>query len=195
MSEKHEIPAFGSVFCPMNRREIVKAGLAGMLASLVPFFPAGKAFASTGGAWRVVFRNSHTGESFNGVYRVGNKYLPEAFDRLNYVLRDFRTGEIFPMDPRVIDLMSVIQKKTGQKQPLEVLSGYRSPKTNAGLRHESSGVAKNSFHMYGQALDMRLRGYSTRGLRNIAVNLKGGGVGYYPRSDFIHVDTGSVRSW
>ncbi|MCC6598934.1 MAG: DUF882 domain-containing protein [Alphaproteobacteria bacterium] len=191
-----EAPASGSKFDNMDRRKIIKMGLAGMLASVVPsFLSAGSANAATGGAWRVVFRNAHTGESFNGVYRVGDKYLPESFEKLNYVLRDFRTREVFPMDPRVIDLVSVIQKKTGQKQPLDVLSGYRSPKTNAGLRHNTSGVAKNSFHMYGQAIDIRLDGYSTRNLRNIAQGLKGGGVGYYPKSDFIHVDTGSVRTW
>ena len=178
----------------IDRRDILKLGLAGMLATVVPL-----GLPSTGHAarntWRVAFRHGHTGESFNGVYRVGDKYLPEAFERLNYVLRDFRTGEVFPMDPRVIDIISIVQKKAAQREPLEVLSGYRSPKTNAGLRRNTSGVAKNSFHMYGQAIDMHINGFRTQKLRDIARNLRAGGVGYYPRSDFIHVDTGSVRSW
>lgn len=178
----------------IDRREILKLGLAGTLASIVPLTFSSEANAARN-TWRVSFRHAHTGESFNGVYRVGDKYLPEAFERLNFVLRDFRTGEVFPMDPRVIDIMALVQRKAGQRRPLEILSGYRSPKTNANLRRASTGVAKNSFHMYGQALDMHIKGFSTRNLRNIAMNLRAGGVGYYPRSDFIHVDTGTVRSW
>ena len=178
----------------IDRREILKLGLAGTLASIVPLTLSSEAHAARN-TWRVAFRHAHTGESFNGVYRVGDKYLPEAFERLNFVLRDFRTGEVFPMDPRVIDIMSLVQRKAGQRRPLEILSGYRSPKTNANLRRASTGVAKNSFHMYGQALDMHIKGFSTRNLRNIAMNLKAGGVGYYPKSDFVHVDTGTVRSW
>jgi uncharacterized protein YcbK (DUF882 family) len=179
----------------IDRRRMLGLGVVGALASIIPLAFAKPAEAAANETWRVVFRHAHTGESFNGVYRVGNKYLPEAFERLNYVLRDFRTGEVFPMDPRVIDLMSIVQKKTKQKQPLEVYSGYRSPKTNGRLRHESSGVAKNSFHMYGQAVDFHIKGYSTRNLQKIALDMKSGGVGYYPKSDFVHMDTGSVRSW
>lgn len=179
----------------IDRRQVLRLGLAGMLASIVPFTFAGEAKAAAHDAWRVTFRNAHTGDSFNGVYRVGNKYLPDAFERLNYVLRDFRTGEIFPMDPRVIDLMAIVQRKAAQKRPINIFSGYRSPKTNSYLRHASTGVAKNSFHMYGQALDMHIDGYSTKKLRNIALDLRAGGVGYYPKSDFVHIDTGSVRSW
>jgi uncharacterized protein YcbK (DUF882 family) len=147
------------------------------------------------GAYKVSFRNAHTGDSFNGVYRVGNKYLPEAFDRINYVLRDFRTGEDYPIDPRSIDILYLVQRKTGRNAPLEVLSGYRSPRTNNMLRNASSGVARNSLHMTGQAIDFRMGGYSTMRLRDIAIDLRAGGVGYYPRSDFVHVDTGKVRHW
>lgn len=178
----------------IDRREILKLGLAGTLATIVPLTFSTEAHASRN-TWRVAFKHAHTGESFNGVYRVGDKYIPDAFERMNYVLRDFRTGEVFPMDPRVIDIMSLVQRKAGQRTPMEVLSGYRSPKTNAGLRRNTSGVAKNSFHMYGQAIDMHIKGYSTRNLRKIAVGLRAGGVGYYPKSDFVHVDTGTVRSW
>lgn len=178
----------------IDRRDILKLGVAGILAGIVPLSFSSHAQAARE-TWRVGFRQAHTGESFNGVYRVGNRYLPEAFERLNYVLRDFRTGEVFPMDPRVIDIIALVQRKAGQREPLEILSGYRSPKTNANLRRVSTGVAKNSFHMYGQAIDMHIKGYKTRNLRKIAMDLRAGGVGYYPKSDFIHVDTGSVRSW
>lgn len=179
-----------------DRRALLKFGFIGILGAVTPLLPSRSSYASSNFAsWRVAFRHSHTGESFSGVYRVGDKYLPEAFERLNYVLRDFRTGESFPMDPRILDIVSIIQSKTQSGKPLEVLSGYRSPKTNAMLRRASAGVARNSFHMYGQAVDLRLPGYSTRKLRGVARSLKAGGVGYYPKSDFIHVDTGKVRSW
>lgn len=147
------------------------------------------------GARKISFRNSHTGESFSGVYRVGDKYLPDAFDRINIVLRDFRSNELFPIDPRAIDIIYAVHQKTGQTEPYEVLSGYRCPKTNAGLRKASEGVAKNSLHMTGQAIDLRLPGFATREVRNIAVSLKAGGVGYYAKSNFVHMDTGDVRTW
>lgn len=181
----------------VSRRDFIKYGCAGLFGAAVPFLSMKKVVAAAGGvdSWKIAFHNAHTDESFSGVYRVGDKYLPEAFERMNYVLRDFRTSEVFPMDPHVIDIISLIQKKTGINKPLDVLSGYRSPKTNAMLGKNTSGVASNSFHMYGQAMDIRLPGFSTRKLRNIARSLQAGGVGYYPRSSFVHVDTGNVRTW
>lgn len=179
-----------------QRRNFLKMGIAGVVAGIVPFISAKSVLAANNyDTWKISFRHTHTGESFSGVYRVGNKYLPEAFERLSYVLRDFRTNEVFPMDPHVIDILSVIQRKTGSSEPMETLSGYRSPKTNAMLRGNSSGVASNSFHMYGQAIDMRIPGYRTSMVRNVAKSLEAGGVGYYPRSNFVHVDTGKVRDW
>lgn len=180
----------------IDRRDVLKLGMVGALASLMPLFPSRNAYAmSNFASWRISFRNNHTGESFSGVYRVGDKYLPEAFDRMNYVLRDFRTNEVFPMDPRILDIVKVLQDRTKADGPVEVLSGYRSPRTNAMLNGASTGVAKNSFHMYGQAMDIRMPGHSTKRLRDTAKKLKAGGVGYYPRSNFVHVDTGKVRSW
>jgi len=194
MSDNNEM-ILGSNLNSIDRRDILKLGLAGTLASIIPLsFSSSEAQASRN-TWRVAFRHAHTGESFNGVYRVGDKYLPEAFERLNYALRDFRTGEVFPMDPRVIDIMALIQKRAKTRNPIEIFSGYRSPKTNNRLRRNTNGVAKNSFHMYGQALDMHIDNYSTNSLRKIAVGLRAGGVGYYPKSQFVHVDTGSIRSW
>jgi uncharacterized protein YcbK (DUF882 family) len=147
------------------------------------------------GARKISFRNSHTGETFSGVYRVGDKYLPDAFERINIVLRDFRSNELFPIDPRAIDIIYSVHQMTDRVDPYEILSGYRCPKTNAGLRKHGEGVAKNSLHMTGQAIDLRLPGFNTKQIRNIAVSLKAGGVGYYPKSDFVHMDTGDVRIW
>lgn len=183
----------------VDRRGLLKTGLLTLGTGLVTM-ASSSAWAAAmrmpnAGSFKVSFRNQHTGESFNGVYRVGNKYLPDAFDQINHVLRDFRTGEEFPIDPRSIDIVYMLQSKTGTKQQLEVLSGYRSPKTNAMLRQVSTGVAKNSLHMVGQAIDLRLPGYSTSRLRDVAIDLRAGGVGYYPKSDFVHVDSGKVRHW
>ncbi|MBN8521218.1 MAG: DUF882 domain-containing protein [Alphaproteobacteria bacterium] len=147
------------------------------------------------GVRRISFRNQHTGEIFSGVYRVGDKYLPDAFDKINVVLRDFRSDEIFPIDPRVIDIIYSVHQMTGRSDPYEVLSGYRCPKTNKQLRSNSEGVAKNSLHMTGQAIDLRMPGYSSYNIRSLAVSLKAGGVGYYPKSDFVHMDSGIVREW
>lgn len=177
----------------MQRREFLKFGFAGIVGGVLPLISTKEALASSN--WKVSFRHGHTGESFSGVYRVGDKYLPEAFERLNYVLRDFRTKEVFPMDPHILDIMAIIQQRTGRATPLQVLSGYRSPKTNAMLRVNTSGVAQNSYHMYGQAIDIRMPGYRSSKLRDIARSLKAGGVGLYSRSNFVHIDTGKVRSW
>lgn len=179
-----------------QRRNFLKLGIAGMVGAMVPFISAKSVLAANNyDTWKISFRHAHTGESFSGVYRVGDKYLPEAFERLSYVLRDFRTNEVFPMDPSVIDILSIVQRKTGSSEPMETLSGYRSPKTNAMLRENTIGVASNSFHMYGQAIDIRIPGYSTSKVRKVAKSLEAGGVGYYPRSNFVHVDTGKVREW
>lgn len=180
-----------------SRRAFVKkaamfAGV-GLMAGL--HAPA-NTWALTGkGEHRLALFNLHTGEDFEGVYKVGDRYLPEAFRRINYVLRDFRTGDVFPMDPQVIDVVAALHRKTGIAGPYEIISGYRSPQTNEMLRRASTGVAKRSYHMSGQAIDLRLPGIDTADLREIAISLKGGGVGYYPKSDFIHLDSGRVRAW
>lgn len=190
--------AQSSVLPAIDRRGLLKASIIAMGTGMVSAMttPAMAAMRMpTVGSYKVNFRNAHTGESFNGVYRVGNKYLPDAFTQINHVLRDFRTGEEYPIDPRSIDIVFMLQNKTNTKTQFEILSGYRSPKTNSMLRSASEGVAKNSLHMVGQAIDLRLEGYSTKRLRDVAIDLRAGGVGYYQRSDFVHVDSGKVRHW
>jgi uncharacterized protein YcbK (DUF882 family) len=187
-----------TIQAPLNRRGFLKFGMVALgtgIASTIATPALATMKMPTIGSYRVNFINSHTGESFNGVYRVGNKYLPDAFDQINRVMRDFRTGEEYPIDPRTIDIIFMLQNKTGTRKQMEVLSGYRSPKTNTMLRHNSGGVARNSLHMVGQAIDLRLPEYSTSRLRDVAINLRAGGVGYYPRSNFVHVDSGKVRHW
>ena len=183
----------------IDRRAILRAGALGGL--LLSSFAAAPAQATSfvmprDGAFRVAFRNQHTGESFSGAYRIGDRYLPDAFSKINSVLRDFRTNEVFPIDPRIIDIIYAVHTKTGANKPFEVLSGYRSPRTNAMLRRTGGGgVAKNSLHMTGQAIDLRLPGYKTSYIRDIGKQVRAGGVGYYPGSNFVHLDTGKVRFW
>ncbi|HBH26064.1 MAG TPA: twin-arginine translocation pathway signal sequence domain-containing protein [Rhodospirillaceae bacterium] len=186
-----------AVEAPVDRRAVLRLALAGAVAAALPLFPgtAATAVGAAGAQWRVSVRNAHTGERFSGVYREGNCYSPEAFAQLNALLRDHRTGEAFPMDPRLLDMVTLLQRRAGVDTPMEVLCGYRSPKTNRALRRASTGVAKNSYHMYGQALDIRLPGVRTGALRGMARALRVGGVGYYPRSGFVHIDTGPVRTW
>lgn len=185
----------------MDRRSFLGLGGATLGGLIIPSLitPAAAANFKSGmigeGARRLAFRNTHTGESFSGVYRVGDKYLPDAFKQINYVLRDFRTDQFYSMDPRLLDIMYTVHRMTGQSRPFEIISGYRSPKTNSMLRGKSSGVAKKSYHMKGQAVDLRIKGFSTARIRDLAKSLRGGGVGYYSRSDFVHMDTGDVRSW
>ncbi|MDE2167413.1 MAG: DUF882 domain-containing protein [Alphaproteobacteria bacterium] len=143
----------------------------------------------------LAFRNLHTGESLDLVYWSDGAYHPDALDRINYLLRDFRTGEMHPIDPELLDLLVKVKARLDTNDPFEVISGYRSPATNALLRRETEGVAKASLHVKGQAIDLRVAGRSLSTLHRVAVNLRGGGVGYYPRSDFVHIDVGRVRYW
>ena len=187
----------------LNRRFFLGLGAATMGGLILPSLakPALAGNFKSGvigeGARRLSFRNTHTGESFSGVYRVGDKYLPDAFKQINYVLRDFRTDQVYSMDPRVIDILYTVHRMSGQHKPFEIISGYRSPKTNNMLRGRSAhtGVAKKSLHMKGQAIDLRITDFSTARLRDLAASLRAGGVGYYSKSDFVHVDTGDVRTW
>ncbi len=185
----------------INRRSFLGLGAMTLGGLIIPSLitPASAANFKGGvigsGARRLAFRNAHTGESFSGVYRVGNKYLPDAFDQINIVMRDFRTNQKHPMDPRILDIMYTVQRMTGQSRPLEIISGYRSPKTNKMLSKTTSGVAKKSLHMQGRAIDFRMEDFSTKRLRDIAVSLRAGGVGYYSKSGFVHLDSGDVRTW
>ena len=139
--------------------------------------------------------NTHTDESISTVYWADGDYLEPELDAINNVLRDHRTGDVFPVDTSLLDLLFVLGRQVGARQPFQVISGYRSPATNAALAAASSGVAKKSYHIQGKAIDIRLPGCSLEQLHKAALSISAGGVGYYPSSDFIHVDVGPVRSW
>ena len=143
----------------------------------------------------VALHSPHTGEYLELFTKKGGEDNRDCLKRIQRFMRDHRTGEQHRIDLELIDMLADIQHGSGKKGPFEVLSGYRSPKTNAMLRKQTRGVARRSYHMTGQAIDIRLPGVSTRKLRNIALSLKRGGVGYYPKSKFVHIDTGPVRTW
>jgi uncharacterized protein YcbK (DUF882 family) len=143
---------------------------------------------------KISFFHTHTEERFDLCF-VGRTCPPAEKQQLSTFLRDFRTGDVHPIDFRLMDILLKIQKETGSKGVFEVISGYRSPQTNASLRGKSKGVAKKSFHLKGKAIDIRLSDVPTRKLRDAAISIKAGGVGYYAQSDFVHIDTGRVRTW
>ena len=137
----------------------------------------------------------HTGERLRLVYYAGGAYVQESLDKIGYLLRDFRTDEVHAIDPALLDTLHALQSVCGSAA-FEVISGYRSPRTNEMLRRTGSGgVAERSLHLEGRAIDVRPTGCDTARLRTAAISLARGGVGYYPDSNFVHLDTGRVRSW
>lgn len=175
------------------RRQFVK-GLVGMAAAPLLPMPA-LALGSAGSDRQLQFAHTHTGETLSVVYRNGTSYASGALGQINHHLRDHRSGEIYSMDTGLLDLLFELANVTNSREPFQVISGYRSPGTNAMLRKKGSGVAKRSLHMQGKAIDVRLADIPTSQLRRAAIDLQAGGVGYYPKSDFLHLDTGRVRTW
>ena len=141
------------------------------------------------------FVNTHTNEKILATYWKDGVYDKGALKDINYVLRDHRSGEVRAIDQRLFDVLYDLQRVTGTRGEFHVISGYRSQATNAALRRQGSGVAKGSLHTVGQAIDIRLPGSDLKDLRRAALSLRAGGVGYYPASEFIHLDTGPVRTW
>ena len=140
--------------------------------------------------------HTHTGEHIDIIYRHGDSFVPEAEAQLDHFLRDHRTGEVKHYDPRLFDILAELADSVGRPgAEINIICGYRSSWSNEFLRARSSGVAKNSLHMQAHAIDIRIPGVDTLTLRNAALALHEGGVGYYPRSGFVHVDTGRVRTW
>ena len=140
--------------------------------------------------------HTHTGESIALIYAVDNTYLPEALNSLNHFLRDHYSGSIGNIDPQLFELLFRIRQTLGARQAFQVISGYRCPATNLALQNSrGGGVASRSLHLEGKAIDVRLPGIALIDLRDAALSLGGGGVGFYPREQFVHIDTGRVRQW
>jgi len=139
--------------------------------------------------------NLHTGETLNATFFEDGAYLPDALSALNHLLRDFRTGDVHPIAPGLLDLVSTLSARLETREAVQVISGYRSPATNAALHERSAGVASHSLHLQGMAMDIRIPGVQLSHLRDAALSAGRGGVGFYPGSNFVHVDVGRVRHW
>lgn len=174
----------------LGRRRLL-AGIAAGLAA--PLLPAPVMAAAR--PRELAFHNLHTGERLAVEYHDGADYLADARASIDVLLRDHRADEVYPIDPGLLDMLHELRLLAGGGRHFEVISGYRSPATNSRLRQNSNGVAKRSLHMQGRAIDVRLVGVDTARLRDAAISLRAGGVGYYARSNFVHVDTGRFRTW
>ena len=170
-----------------SRRHFLKLGL---LAAAVPF-PA----LAVAPERRLGFANLHTGEKVELPYWIQGEYVPETLAAINHVLRDHRTNQIAAIHTGLLDLLHRVGTALDTARPFQVISGYRSPASNQMLANHSSGVAKRSLHMEGKAIDVRVPGVALADLQRAALQLNGGGVGYYPGSNFVHLDVGRVRAW
>lgn len=176
----------------LGRRRLVNIGLRLLpLAVLARSLPARAASPERA----LTFFNTHTQEELTATFSSGGQYDPATLERFNTLLRDHRSGEVGKIDPVLFDYLYAVAERAGATPTFDIISGFRSEASNALLRSRSSGVAKGSLHLQGRAIDVRLRGVETAKLRDLALELARGGVGYYPKSDFVHLDTGRVRSW
>lgn len=178
-----------------RRRSLLKAGMAFALTGLSTRSVFAATEQSKTAVRELAFYNLHTGESLKTDYWSQGGYLPEALADINHILRDFRNDQVLPIEPQLLDLLHGLQSTLGTARPFQIISAYRSPATNAALAANSGGVAKGSLHMQGKAIDLHIEGVPLSDLRRAAITLKSGGVGYYPNSNFVHVDVGRVRSW
>jgi uncharacterized protein YcbK (DUF882 family) len=175
---------------PLGRRRFLQsAGAALML------LPLGAAWARMPERRLLSFVHTHTGERLSTVYFEDGQYRLGELERINQLLRDFRTGDVHAIDTGVLDILADLRVLADRDEPYEVISGYRSPQTNAALRRHSHGVAEHSLHLQGRAIDVRLPGFATQRLRGLALEMSRGGVGFYPQLDFVHLDSGRVRCW
>ena len=166
-----------------------RAGAAALL------LPVAGAFAAAPRRRTLSFVHTHTGERLATTYYENGEYRAGELERVNHLLRDFRTGDVHPIEPATLDILADLRELADRDEPYEIISGYRSPRTNAELHRHSSGVAEHSLHLQGRAIDVRLPGFATAKLRELALGMGRGGVGYYRASDFVHLDNGRVRAW
>ena len=179
----------------VTRRSILQV-FAATLITAAPFFPGAPAYARGAGDIRKVnFYSGRTGEKMNLIYWIDGAYVPEAMAEVNHFFRDWRNNKVKAVDPRTVDFLAATHNLLRVSEPYMLLSGYRSPETNAMLRARSRGVARDSLHMRGQAADVRLQSRTVGQIARAAMACSGGGVGKYSRSNFVHFDCGESRTW
>ncbi len=176
----------------LSRRDVLQRLAAALTVAMVP---SRAAFAAGPEPREVALVHTHTHERLSVTFFADGSYDPESLAALSWFLRDHRTGDEHPIDPALFDILHELRLATGAASPYQVISGYRSPQTNGMLREHTSGVASGSLHLQGRAIDVRLADVSSAALRDAAMRLRRGGVGYYASSDFVHLDTGRVRCW
>ncbi len=179
----------------LTRRALLGAFAATAVVSAPTFANAAGFLRGGGDIRRIRMYSGRTGERMDTVYWIEGKYIPDAVNEINHFMRDWRTDSVKSIDLRTIDIMAAAHNLMDVSEPYMLLSGYRSPQTNAMLRSKSRGVARNSLHMQGQAADLRLSTRSVSQMAKAAAACKGGGVGKYSRSNFVHMDCGVVRTW
>jgi len=178
----------------ITRRDLLALGLVTAASTIFPL--KARAVSEKISSQKELFLyNVYTKENINTVYWKDGMYLPDELARINHIFRDIRSGKEREININLLDLLFEVKEQLKSEDPFHVMSGYRTPKSNAMLRKRKKGVAKNSLHMYGKAVDISIPGYSLRGIRKAAMKLRAGGVGYYPRSKFLHLDVGEVRYW
>lgn len=184
----------------LSRRQFIGglaavAGLSVIPSQLLASIPKAKFGALAKPARFLAFDNLHTGETTKLIYWEKGRYIKGALAEINHILRDHRNNEVARIDTALLDQLFVLHSKLGSRAPFQVISGYRSPASNAAMHANSGGVAKHSMHIEGKAIDIRLQDAQLIHVRNAALAMNSGGVGYYPQSQFVHVDTGRVRHW
>ena len=179
----------------LGRRRVLAFGLGAAALAIASPLKGALAALPQSGVRTLGLVNTHTNEKIMAAYWRDGIYDKGALKDINYVLRDHRSGDVARMDPNLLDLLVELHRRTGSTKAFQVISGYRSPKTNALLASASGGVAKRSLHMDAKAIDIRLHDVALSDLRQAALGMQAGGVGYYKKSNFVHVDTGRVRHW
>ncbi len=179
----------------ISRRDLLLLGVATAASTIIPSGVIDAASDIFVPEKQLSFMNTHTDEYLTARYWCQGEYLLDELAKINHILRDHRTGDVKPIDTELLDLLYKLHSTLRTDAPFHIISGYRSPRTNATLRKKNRGVAKNSLHQFGKAVDIRLPRHNLKKLRNTAKQLQGGGVGYYPHLNFVHIDVGNVRYW
>jgi uncharacterized protein YcbK (DUF882 family) len=179
----------------VSRRRFLKGLACGSLLAMGSPKIVQAAFSTITPHKTLSLEHHHTGDNLTLTYYEQGRYIHGALEEISYFMRDYRNNEVHSVDPALLDQLYDVKLLLGVNKPFHIVSAYRSPGTNANLRMHSRGVAKHSLHMEGRAIDIRMEGVSTRTIRNAGLTLQRGGVGYYPNSNFVHLDTGELRAW